>query len=636
MQKHGKNILIIIGLYIVAIALFCFFHYKNVRNHLVDGIDKKLLTTIYSTRAIIGADFHDQVVDLNSINPQQDYELGIKLYNYVKDINIEYVYSLKRFDDETLFVISSASEDELTSGEYQPVYMTKYPEMDGAIEIALQSQTIQTAEYSDRWGTFRSMFVPFKTQAGEVYIMAADVSIEEVNSATFKSVARAFFVAFMLGLFLIPLMVLLIKSMHREWNTLYQAMFYDDLTGLPNRNQLMKDLSESKDTHLALIDIKGFNDVTNSYGPALGDHVLKQFACRLNDFHHPKLENFQAYRVAGDLFATLVNQSLLEKEVNARSDMLIKHLTHHDYQISNVDYIRLAITIGGVNQSEDAFMLANMALQEAKKRDVEFFVYDNRSSSLPEIYKQNSLLKQRLQLALDEDRLVPFFQPIIASKNNKIVKYECLARIIDERGEVEITPDVFLPVARQTRLYAEITHRMVTKSIEAVKKGDFIVSINLSISDIMNGATRYYLLNAVKESAAADRIQFEILETEAIQDKKKVLEFIKKLQKLGAKVGIDDLGRSYSNFDRLTFLPVDFIKIDGSIITSIGNDKDAQTVTKNIVDLAHRQNIKVTAEYCFNEATTKMAVELGVDYLQGFYLGKPGKAILTQEKIKYA
>ena len=626
MRVHVKNILIIIGLYTLAIVLYCYFHYKDIHNQSIGGIDKKLLTAIHATRAIIGQDFHDLVFEQSTISPEQDFEMGMKLYEFAKDVGVEYVYSLKRFDGEVVFVVSGATADEISTGNYEPAYLTRYPEMDDAVERAFTNHNVETAEYSDRWGTFRSMYVPFNTQSGDVYVIAADVSIEEVKSAVFRSVFHTFLAASILGLLLIPLMVLLIKSMRREWNIKYQSMFNDELTGLPNRNQLLKDLDESENIHLALIDIKGFSDVTNTYGPAIGDHILKQFACRLNDFHHHKVENYQAYRVAGDLFATMVNQPLSKEDVQIRSEFLINHLTQHDYQINNNDYTRLALTLGGVNQNEDAFMLADMALHEAKRREVESFVYDSRSTSLPEVYKNNAHLKQQLQLALDEDRLVPFFQPIINAKNNQIAKYECLARIIDEDGEVIITPDVFLPVARQTRLYAEITHRMVAKSIAAVKKGNFIISINLSISDIMNGATRYYLLNAVKESAAADRIQFEILETEAIQDKTKVLTFIRKLQKLGARVGIDDLGRSYSNFDRLTFLPVDFIKIDGSIITSIGNDKDAQTVTKNIVDLAHRQNIKVTAEYCFNEATTKMAVALGVDYLQGFYCGKPSKS----------
>lgn len=636
MRTHVKTMLLIIGLYLMALALYCFFYYQNTRNHMIEGIDQKLTSAIYATQAILGPNFHDLAVDENSISEEQDLELGKKLFQFAQNIGVKYVYSFKKFNEKILFVVSSATQQEIDSGTYQPVYFTQYPEMDSAIEQVFHDKTIQHAEYRDRWGSFRSLFVPFITQSGETYVIGADVALEEVESVIFTSIAKTLVAVFVLSLLLLPLMFLLIRSKHKEWQAKFQSMFVDDLTGLPNRKQLMHDLNDSEDTHLALIDIKRFSDVTNLYGPALGDHIIKQFACRLNSFYHPDLINYRAYRVDGDVFAIIENQSLSVQEVKAGSEKLIKHLTQHNYQVSNTQYVKLEITIGGVNQSEDAFVLANMALQQAKKTNVESFVYDSRSESLPKIYQQNSLLKQQLRLALDEDRMVPFFQPIIRASNHKVAKYECLARIVDHQGEVQLTPDVFLPVARQTRLYAEITQRMVMKSIQAAKAGDFIISINLSISDIMDGVTRHFLLQTVKESKIAHRIQFEILETEAIQDRNKVLNFIKNIQSLGSKIGIDDLGRSYSNYDRLSFLPVDFIKIDGSIITTIVKDKEAQSVTKQIVEIAHRKNIKVTAEYCFDEATTQMAVELGVDYLQGFYLGKPSKNTQQAKQRKFA
>ena len=117
------------------------------------------------------------------------------------------------------------------------------------------------------------------------------------------------------------------------------------------------------------------------------------------------------------------------------------------------------------------------------------------------------------------------------------------------------------------------------------------------------------------------------MENEPITNRRAVVEFIQKAQQLGVRFGIDDLGRSHSNIDRLMSLPLDFIKIDGCIITLIAEDVSTQKVVSELVAIARKHELKVTAEYCHDEATTLMAEKLGIDYLQGFYLGKPSRAI---------
>ena len=305
----------------------------------------------------------------------------------------------------------------------------------------------------------------------------------------------------------------------------------------------------------------------------------------------------------------------------------MNHLIDKPYQVSNDDQIKLRVIIGGVNQNEDAYVLANMALDEAKNRNLPTFVYDSKSHDLPATYQRNIQLQKELQLAFDENRLVPFFQPIFSANQREIVRYECLARVVDSQGEVVIEPDLFLPVARRMGLYAEITRRMVKQALVVARREAVDLTINISIADIMNAETKHFILQALKNSRLGNRIQFEILENEPITNRQKVVDFIKKTQQLGAEFGIDDLGKSHSNIDRLMSLPLNFIKIDGSIITLIAEDVHTQKVVSELVAIARKNHLKVTAEYCHDEATTLMAEKLGIDYLQGFFLGKPSRAI---------
>ncbi len=631
MQKYLKKFALVAVLYLFAIFVICFLHYKHLRGEMVTAIDKKLITAVHSTRAIMGKNFHDNLRNKSSLSVEQDYQLGVKLYGFAKDIGVEYVYSLKRFGDDILFVASSATEEELALDSYEPSYYTKYPEMNDTIVQVFETGLKQSAEYHDRWGSFRSVYVPFQTSAGEVYVIGADVNINEIDSVVVQSAAYALMMAGLLTLLITPIFILFLKSSQREWQVKLNSMFKDELTGLPNRKQLIQDLVEPKPTHLIFIDIKNFKDVINTYGPAVVDCILQEFTCRLINFNHSILKQPKPYRIGGDVFALLDNTSVKVTDVTALAKQLNEYLENHRYKINNNEFIKLVITVGCVNQHEDAYMLANIALEEAKSKNLRIFVYDSHSSTIPAAYQQISTIKQQLQLALDEDRLVPFWQPIFHARTRELAKYECLARIVYQDGQVELTPDVFIPVARRASMYAEITRRMVRKSIQAAVLGNFTVSVNLSITDIMNPDTREFILNAVKNSKIARRIQFEILETEAIDALETVRRFIIRLQRFGAKVGLDDLGRSYSNFDRLSLLPIDFIKIDGSIISAIEFNADAQKITREIVLLSHKHDIKVTAEYCHNEATTKMAIQLGVDYLQGFYLGKPSASIKVDQ-----
>jgi len=639
MRQQTRNIIVVTCIYVLIIALYGYFTYQNTRSELVASVDQRLLTAVHATHHILGEGFHDDLTEPDSIGQQRDYELSEELDHFAQDIGVTYVYSLKQFGDEIRFVMSSASEEELAKEPYEMVYYSEYPEMDPALQAVFANGGTQYAEYEDRWGAFRSAFVAFDDANNQRYVIAADVSLSVVKAVMIRSLAYSLMLSSFIGFLLIPLVLFFLRSSRREWQARYEAFFCDALTGLPNRNQLIKDLEDAERAHLALYDINKFRDITNTYGPPVGDEILKQFACRLNNFIPSGIDGYKTYRLNGDVFATFTDQHVHNEKINEATMDLIHHLTDHDYIVDNQEHVRLGVTVGGVHQHEDALMLATMALDEANRRNIQTFVYNGDKQFLPRIYRKNLELRKKLESALAEDRLVPFFQPIVEPHTFKPLKFECLARIVDDQGKVILTPDVFLPVARRVRLYPEITQRILTKALVVARQHNVVISINLSISDILNRPTALFILEVLKHSPVTHLIQFEILETEAITDRRKVLDFVKQVKKLGAHIGVDDFGRSYSNFDRVVFLPVDFIKIDQSIIAYIEHNKEAQKITKHIVSMAHKYKIEVTAEYCHNEATTEMACKLGVDHLQGFYIGKPGpdvQAFMTDTNIKQA
>jgi EAL domain-containing protein (putative c-di-GMP-specific phosphodiesterase class I) len=222
------------------------------------------------------------------------------------------------------------------------------------------------------------------------------------------------------------------------------------------------------------------------------------------------------------------------------------------------------------------------------------------------------------------------FQPILDVSSGQIVKYEALVRILDEKGEVVSSPGEFMPIAYQSRLCHKLTRVVVDRVLETIRPTSHIVSINLSVKDLFDQKTREYIIRRIRESGLGEQIEFELLEQQVIASYVTAAAYIKQLKSCVSSVGMDDLGRLYSNFDRLFTLPLDFVKIDGMIVQAMERDSDAKSIIEGIVTFARQKGIHVIAEHCYNQHVCDMVVSMNVDLLQGFHIGVPSPTFAIQ------
>ena len=145
----------------------------------------------------------------------------------------------------------------------------------------------------------------------------------------------------------------------------------------------------------------------------------------------------------------------------------------------------------------------------------------------------------------------------------------------------------------------------------------------LSLDDILDKEINGYILDMLAIYNVSNRVIFEIVESEGIENFDKVLEFIKDVKAIGCKIAIDDFGSGYSNFEHLLQLNIDYIKIDGTLIKNLDKDTNAQVVVQTIVDFAKRLDILTVAEFVHNEAVHKEVKNLKIDRTQGFFLAEP-------------
>ena len=408
----------------------------------------------------------------------------------------------------------------------------------------------------------------------------------------------------------------------RRKNLLLREQYTDKVTGLQNRVRLLSDINASTSPCLIIIDINNFKSINNLYGLKVGDDLLNSFGKTIS----AKISSdYRVYRIGGNQFGLLNKHKIHSHQVDAYISSFLKDIQHNHYYIDDLD-ISLTLTAGiSRNERDRLIPRAEQALQQAKEMNKEIFVIDNLKENTDQ-HQNNLLWAQKVNSALTSNRIIPYFQSITHNKTGKINKFEALVRLIEEDGSV-VAPFFFLEAAKSTRQYASLTKVMIEKTFQAISNKSISASINFTVDDIRNGKTISYFKAKLDEYKVADKVIVELIESEGIENYSEVAEFISDIKNLGCQVAIDDFGTGYSNFTHLVHLNVDYLKIDGSIIKNIVKDKNAEIVARTIVQFAGQLGIETVAEFVDSQEILDKVCELGIDYSQGYFLGKPGREI---------
>ena len=394
----------------------------------------------------------------------------------------------------------------------------------------------------------------------------------------------------------------------------------DSLTSLGNRYKLLNDIQSLENPSIAILNIDRFSEINDLYGDAFGDTLLKELGNTINKLIEDQSSK-RLYRLQADEFAIL-NISLEKTDFVKSIEMLIKEVENITYKVDGEE-VMVQLTSSISFEKNNLFITADMALKSAKKKRVDLLVYDE-NLNLDSQYENNIKWTNRLRYAIEQDKLVPYYQAIVNNKTGKWEKYESLVRIIDENEKV-ITPFFFLEIAKRTKYYEILTKIVIKKSFDTFKNTNIEFSINLTIKDIINKNIQDYICNMLKTHNVDNQLVFEIVESEGIENYDEVIAFIDKVKVHGCKIAIDDFGTGYSNFNYLLKLKTDYIKIDGSLIKNIDTDENAKILVKTIVNFAKELNILTIAEYVENSTIYEIVKDLGVDYSQGYFFSEPRK-----------
>ena len=416
----------------------------------------------------------------------------------------------------------------------------------------------------------------------------------------------------------------------------YQAT-YDDLTGLLNRREFNEKLEYAiqkvrkynTQSVLCYLDLDRFKIVNDTAGHSVGDRLLAELAQLLQGMIR---KEDTLGRLGGDEFGLLLEGCSLS-EGKKVCEQLISTIEDYRLEWKNIEF-DVGVSIGMVSiatplaDATDFLSRADLACYQAKNLGRgRVYIADNHNSQI-DLEKTQMGHIANVSQAIKENRFYLVKQLIkpIVDDGKQRQHYELLLRLRDRLGN-SIAPDQFIPVAERYGVITTVDRWVLKETLESYVKyfasKPTLVSINLSNASINDERFTNYAIDLIQKSQVSGNcLCFEISET-AAKEISHTQKFITAMKNLGVKFALDDFGRGVSSFKYLKNLPIDYLKIDGSLVKAIANEEYDRAIVNSINEVAHLMGIKTIAEFVENDRILKSLSEISIDYAQGYVNGEP-------------
>ena len=411
----------------------------------------------------------------------------------------------------------------------------------------------------------------------------------------------------------------------------------DFLTGLYNRMKCESDLKKIIKQYikdgvkgaLMFIDLDDFKHINDGLGHQYGDVLLQQIAAGLQSIVGLR---GKCYRMGGDEFVAIVMPDMfseLERIANKVKDMFNKpwYLIETEYFCTMS--MGIAVFPDDSKDVHEIIRLADIAMYESKKNGKNGYTFYDSCSKLNTARRLDIENSMRQAVTSGIEEFVVFYQPVVDVRTGECSSCEALVRW-DSKALGFMGPGDFIPLAEYLGLITSIGDYVLEEACRQCRYWnehgipDFHINVNLSVVQLLQKDVAETVARILKKTGVNPKnIVLEITESFAINDMDRVLDIIKGIKKLGPRIALDDFGTGYSSLNYIKQLPLDIIKVDKTFIDDIVEDEYAQAFIKLIVELSDTIDTDIIVEGVENEAQLNILKELGVDYIQGFYYGKP-------------
>lgn len=432
-----------------------------------------------------------------------------------------------------------------------------------------------------------------------------------------------------------------IKAIYKYTKDLEYYATRDPLTNLFNQRVFWEMLGYEvgrSDRHensfgLLVIDMDNFKTINDTYGHLVGDKFLSQVA---DTIHSSLRQGDILSRYGGDEFAIVLPEADLEQlyMVANRIRVALEEMTvttPDESKIRATASIGMAVYPMHAQTPKDLFLFADNMTYKAKSMGKNCIIVPTNDDVL-EIFEKSSELSKALLQALEEKRIIPYFQPIVATSDRSIVCHEVLCRL-ELNGSILPAAD-FIELAEKLGVVSKLDGILMEKVFAMVQQVgyDGCLFINLSPKSLIVKEFVPMIIKLAKTyQIQHDKVVFEITERETVKNMTLLESFVQLLRLEGFKFAIDDFGSGFSSFQYVRLLPIDFVKIEGMFVRNMLKDHKDMAFVKTLAVLAKEFNIKTIAEYIENEELFNVARSLGIDLAQGYYTGRPTPDIILPQ-----
>jgi diguanylate cyclase (GGDEF)-like protein len=385
---------------------------------------------------------------------------------------------------------------------------------------------------------------------------------------------------------------------------------------------------------LLVIDLDNFKTVNDRYGHIFGDFFLQQIA----DALRPAVRDGDVVaRYGGDEFVLLLPETSKE-QAHMVVNRVIESVSALNIMTPEGSKIQCTLSIGMAMYPEhgrtakDIFLVADNMMYKVKGEGKNALGVADETDII-EIFKHESEVNFQVYQALEQQTIIPYFQPIFDLTTGGILAHEMLMRIPTTAGLV-LQAGEFIEAAGRIGLLPKLDQLLMQKAYERANADGYAgkLFINLTPKSLIIPEFMPTVLDLTKRyEIDPSRIVFEVTERDTLRNITMLQQFVTSMKSLGFKFAVDDFGSGYSSFKYLKLFPIDYIKIEGEFIRNMLEDAEYMAYTKSIVTLAKELRVKTVAEYVEDERIFEACRTLGIDYAQGYHVGKPGPKF-TSEK----
>ncbi|MEN8166936.1 MAG: EAL domain-containing protein [Pseudomonadota bacterium] len=421
---------------------------------------------------------------------------------------------------------------------------------------------------------------------------------------------------------------------------------HDPLTELYNRRYFQRAfediLSRANRYHhsvaLVFFDLDQFKYINDTSGHQAGDAMLRVVAERL---HQLTRSSDLLARLGGDEFAIVIPETDVKGAIQV-AEKILEDLRQISLPTKGRSH-RISTSIGIVmypehgNTVQDLMSNADLSMYQAKESGRDRWYLFALDDQMREQMSARLTWKEKIEQALTDSAFFLHYQPILEIKTGLISHYEVLVRMREKDGSISMPGD-FIPVAERTGLIHSIDRFVLREAIGQLAElqkstnNEINLSINLSGRVVDDPELLPLLKQLLKLSGVnPHNLVFELTETATLADMASAEQLMHELRDLGCRFAMDDFGVGFSSFYYLRELPLDIVKIDGSFIRQLPNSPEDQVFVRALTAMASGLMKKTVAEFVEDKETLNLITEIGVDYAQGYYIGKPQPAIIIPQ-----